>query len=200
MPGYNDKEYAKKELLSRIEEISSKVNSHTFDEDRIRATEALEETEEKLRLYSQIDILNARIDELHKMQKSLSQALADEEKKEQDIFDFYKEKMLYVENSVNSMFEDVKFKLFAEQINGGEVAICDTLVSTNGSWVPYKSANNAGKINAGLEIIKKLQDLYKTTAPVFIDNAESVNVVKGTHGQAILLLVSNDKSLIFKNL
>ena len=40
-----------------------------------------------------------------------------------------KKKMLYVENSVNSMFEDVKFKLFAEQINGGEVAICDTLVS-----------------------------------------------------------------------
>ena len=199
-PGYSDKEHAKKELLSKIEEISGKVNSHTFDDDRIKATEALNATEEKLRLYSQIDILNIRIDELHKMQKSLSQALADEEKNEQDIFDFYKEKMLYVENTVNSMFEDVKFKLFAEQINGGEVAICDTLVSTNGSWVPYKSANNAGKINAGLEIINKLQDFYQTTAPVFIDNAESVNVVKGTHGQAILLLVSNDASLIFKNL
>ena len=102
-PGYSEKEYAKKELLSKIDEISGEVNSHTFDDDRIKATEALNATEEKLRLYSQIDMLNVRIDELHKMQKSLSQALADEEKKEQDIFDFYKEKMLYVENTVNTI-------------------------------------------------------------------------------------------------
>ncbi|WP_276317174.1 hypothetical protein [Anaerosphaera multitolerans] len=41
--------------------------------------------------------------------------------------------------------------------------------------MPYNDVNNAGKINAGLDIINTLSEHYDIYAPVFVDNAESVN-------------------------
>ena len=48
----------------------------------------------------------------------------------------------------------------------------------------------------GLEIIKALTDEYHVTAPIFIDNAESVVKLVDMPSQLIRLIVSeNDKTL-----
>lgn len=84
---------------------------------------------------------------------------------------FSKAKVEAVENRINGLFSLVRFKMFEQQINGGEVETCEATV--NG--VPYSDLNNAMKINAGLDIINAICKSEGVTAPIFIDNAESVN-------------------------
>ena len=100
-------------------------------------------------------------------------------------------KVELLENAINSKFEVVKFRLFDTQINGGLVECCDTLV--NG--VPYSDVNNAHKILAGLDIINTLIKFYKTSAPIFIDNRESINELYNINTQIISLIVTEDTEL-----
>jgi hypothetical protein len=77
---------------------------------------------------------------------------------------------------------------------GNAVETCIAMV--NG--VPYPVANSASQVNAGLDIINALCRYYETSAPIFIDNAESVNEHIQTESQIINLVVSNDNELIIK--
>lgn len=76
--------------------------------------------------------------------------------------------------------------------NEGIEECCET--SYHG--IPYKDLNTGARINVGLEIIKALTDEYHVTAPIFIDNAESVVKLVDMPSQMIRLVVSeNDKTL-----
>ena len=75
-----------------------------------------------------------------------------------------------LEKEVNNLFSKVNFTMFKEQINGGYEEVCYATID----GVPFDDANNAAKINAGLDIIKTLQRVENVIAPIFIDNAESV--------------------------
>ena len=69
-------------------------------------------------------------------------------------------------------------------------------VTYNG--VPYSDLNTGHRVVAGLEIIRALQRKFDTYAPVFIDNAESINefnVPDMGECQMILLKVTEDKEL-----
>ena len=61
--------------------------------------------------------------------------------------------------------------------------------------VPYEDLNNAMRINAGLDIINTLSEHYEITAPIFADNAESVNELIDVKSQLIKLIVSKHKNL-----
>jgi exonuclease SbcC len=62
--------------------------------------------------------------------------------------------------------------------------------------VPYADANNAAKINAGLDIINTLSTHYGVSAPIFIDNREAVVELFPVNAQTISLVVSGqDKTL-----
>ena len=66
----------------------------------------------------------------------------------------------------------------------------------DGRLVPFAFANNAARINAGLEIIDTLSAHWGVTMPVFVDNAESVTRLTHTTAQVIRLVVSEpDKKL-----
>lgn len=109
---------------------------------------------------------------------------------------FTTKKCLIIENEINKMFDYVKFKLFETQINGGIAEVCYATV--NG--VPYDDVNSAGKINAGLDIIKTLQNQKDVKAFIFIDNAESITDIMPMENQMITLYVSKeDKQLSFEN-
>ncbi|MBF9307868.1 hypothetical protein I3V59_14270, partial [Staphylococcus epidermidis] len=55
---------------------------------------------------------------------------------------------------------------------------------------------NAARINVGLDVINTLSTHYGITAPIFIDNAESVTDIIPTEAQQIQLVVSGqDKTL-----
>jgi hypothetical protein len=94
-----------------------------------------------------------------------------------------------LEQLVNDRFELVTFKLFETQVNGGETPTCKALI--NG--VPFSDANTASKINAGVDIINVLCDYYKVTAPIFIDNRESVTKLIDSDSQIINLVVDPSK-------
>jgi DNA repair exonuclease SbcCD ATPase subunit len=94
------------------------------------------------------------------------------------------------EDSINKMFTGLKWRLFERQINGGVNEVCECLIK----GVPYRSANNAARINVGLEIIDVFSKNAGISVPIFVDNAESVNRDKfyKTDAQLIKLVVSED--------
>lgn len=138
---------------------------------------------------------NARIAELEKQMRTQSDELAQLEGIEFTIAEFTKARMEEVDKRINGMFSLVKFKLYEKQINGGEAETCVATVD----GIPYSDLNGAKKINAGLDIINAICKFEGITAPIFIDNAESVNRLLDTASQQIRLSVTFDENLIINN-
>lgn len=154
------------------------------------------ELQKQLSLEDVINADNIRITELMDQEAKLAQELAALEGSEHAIMLFTKAKIDSLERKINGRFKTVKFKMFEQQVNGGETECCETLVNSNGSFVPFADANNAAKINAGIDIINTLCDHYHIYAPIFIDNRESVTKLIDSNSQIVNLIVSaQDKKL-----
>ncbi len=145
----------------------------------------------------QIQAQKRRISELKAQEKELS---AQYEELEKGIYlcdQFTKAKVRMLTSRINGKFRGVQFRLFLEQVNGGVKDDCEVLVPNDaGTLVPFRDANNAARINAGLEIIEALSKHWGISMPVFIDNAESVTHLLDTTMQTVRLVVSEpDKKL-----
>jgi len=139
----------------------------------------------------------SRIAELEANERSLGAAF---EELEHGLYlcDVYTRTMVDMLNDkINSRFKNVRFRLFQEQINGGLKEDCEVMIpSDTGNMVPYAFANNAARLNAGLEIIDTLSKHWGIKMPVVLDNAEAVTHPYKMSGQLIRLVVSDkDKSL-----
>ncbi len=138
-----------------------------------------------------------RIGELEKQEKRLSGEFEELEKGLYLCDLFTKKKVGALTERINSKFKRVRFRLFVEQLNGGLKEDCEVMIPReDGTLVPYTFANNAARINAGLEIINTLSEHWNISMPVFIDNAESVTHLADLDTQIIRLVVSEaDKAL-----
>lgn len=135
---------------------------------------------------------NKEIDRIHEREKELAQQKADVERMEYNAKRLNDTHISEVETKVNAMFSHVRFQMFEPQINGGTADACNILVGENG--VKYGSgANNGGEVNAGLDIINTLCAFHGVTAPIFIDNAESVTQLLPVQSQVIRLVVDESK-------
>lgn len=106
--------------------------------------------------------------------------------------EFIREKVRSVEENVNLRFEKARFKLFNVQENGALAECCEATYDGK----PYGDLNNGMRINIGLDIIAALSRFYKTRAPIFVDNAESVTALQKIDTQMVRLVVSEkDKEL-----
>lgn len=180
-------------LQSKIKEVKQADNSELKEQKQTLQTEIKQLIELKGKS-SVNESIDNRIKELANREKELSQIIANLEKEQFVIERFKKVKTESLEKSVNEKFEYVTFKLFEEQVNGGLNPTCITLV--NG--VPFGSANTAGRINAGLDIINTLCKVNEITAPVWIDNRESITQLIPTESQIISLIVDpNQETLKF---
>ena len=135
---------------------------------------------------------NERIEELKSQEGSQNQVIAQFERKLFLIEKFNKKKIDMLDQSVNKMFSLVKFKLFDVQINGGIKETCEAMVD----GVPFGNVNTASRINAGIDIINTLCAFYKITAPVFVDNRESITKMINSDSQIICLQVSPDDKVL----
>lgn len=99
--------------------------------------------------------------------------------------EFVKAKVEMLEDTINKHFTITTFKMANVLVNGSVEDCCETMV--NG--VPYRSLNNAARINAGIDIINALTKFYNVNAPVFIDNAEAVTKFIDCKSQTIKLIV-----------
>ena len=147
----------------------------------------LSEINSKLSQVGMIAKYQQRIDELEQKEKELSNEY---ERLEHELYlteEFIKTKVDLMEEKINSKFHYARFKLFEEQLNGGIKETCET--TYNG--IPYNHGlNNAARINVGLDIISTLNEHYGVSAPIFIDNSESVTRLIGIESQVIRLVVS----------
>lgn len=139
------------------------------------------------------DDTKIRIEELREQHRELCTQFADLEKQEFLCDEFTRRKVDMLEENINSKFNFVKFKLFEEnKSNDGIKECCESLID----GVPFRDANTAAKMSAGIEIINALCRHYQFNAPIWLDNRESVTEIPFTDSQVINLIVSeNDKEL-----
>lgn len=194
----DDQVFAEMQLhLSKMEEALSSMNNgeDSRSQMKIRLSglrEELSATEQKI-ASSDNSKVEARIEELQEEQREVGQKVADQEQMLYLLDQFVMEKMLRISEIINSKFDTVSWKLFDVQINGGVKECCECTV--NG--VPYSALNSGHRIVAGLDIIRSLSQLYEASAPIFIDNAESINEfnLPDMDAQMICLSVSEDREL-----
>ena len=78
--------------------------------------------------------------------------------------------------------------MFEQQINGGEMETCEAMADGK----PYSTQNKALQVNMGLDIINAICNFEGVTAPIFIDNCESIEDVLETQSQQIRMYVANN--------
>ncbi|MDM0987439.1 AAA family ATPase [Clostridium perfringens] len=187
----------KVQLEREIELVEEDIkNFKTVDNTELKAEKQVLKAElaqinSKLAAKENNERLKERIKELDAEEVQLAQKVA---KLEGQLFlceEFTRTQVELSEGMINKKFKNIKFKLFKELINGGLEETCEILCD----GVPYGNANTASQINAGLEVIKTLSDHYGIHAPIFIDNAESVNKIIDLESQIIKLTVSLDNKL-----
>ena len=100
-----------------------------------------------------------------------------------------------LDSNINQ-FKTVRFRLYEDQLNGGLRECCDVMIPGESGLVPYRFANSAAKVNAGIEIINRLSDKFGFTMPLIIDNAESVVKLEETNEQVIRLIVDGSKKTL----
>lgn len=189
------------EINSNIAELEKKAQNGTEDiqvkiypiQEQINTERAkLAEIDKAIAGRDLVERQKQRIAELETEEKNLAKEYAELEKVDFLIDKFIRHKIGILSDKINEHFKYAKFKLFDVQINGGIAECCET--TFNG--VEYSDLNNASRINVGLDIINTLCDINGKTAPIFIDNAESVTNILATKSQQIKLIVSGtDKSL-----
>lgn len=189
LPRWTQLETQIKAIADTIEELPETDTTALTGRKR-SLTALLDETKRKLSLSSVIENNTAKKNEILKREKELAQQKADLESQEFTIEELNKARMDEVERRVNSKFQNVRFQMYEQQLNGGEKEVCNILV--NGVKYGY-GANRAAEINAGLDIVNTLSLYHGVSAPIFVDNAESVNKLFPVTSQLIKLVVSTDE-------
>lgn len=191
---YQQKKARYDELEKQIASLKDSTNAaDTFKEERKALVAELDSVKAEIAKASKNVEIEERIGELEAEQKEVGQKVADQEKMLYLLDKFIEKKMDMVSEEINKHFRYVSFRLFREQLNGGIVPTCEIKYVKESRG----DLNNGHRIIAGLDIIQSLSELYGVTAPIFIDNAESLNEfnVPDMAAQMILLSVSDDKEL-----
>ncbi len=195
LEGYSD-------IMKKIETLESAVKTgvkqadiSTHEDSKKELMKIRDEALAQLANRDLIKKYDSKIVELEEKGKELAQQIADAEREEYVIKQFNKEKIDESEGKINALFSMVKFKLFDYNIDDAKkenpIETCVPLVK----GVPYGTANKAGALNAGLDIINALCSFYHVSAPIFIDNRESINEIINTDSQIINLVVTHDDRL-----
>ena len=181
-----------------IEGLKLKLNNspavgmdELYEEKRIKESE-INEIISELRKVDTNKQLDERIEKLSQDEKEIGIKLVEMEKQVMLCELFVITRINLLEDSINSRFKNVSFKMFKELVNGELSETCEALID----GVPFSMANTASQINAGLDIINTLSEYYDISVPVFIDNAECINQIIDTKGQLIRLIVSKDKNIV----
>lgn len=182
------------ELQKEIEQLKAKLNDEPTAEDKSESLAELRRVNNRimaingdLGVKTTINQQHKRIQELQDSEKMLLQERATAQQKLATAERLTKERMTAVEEKVNKLFTLVRFQMFEPTATtGDEKPGCTCWVGE----AKYGDKNKAGKVNAGLDIINAFCRYHGVRAPIFIDNAESVNEFIPTESQLILLKVS----------
>ena len=195
----DDLAFALSEQIRTAEIRVSKAIDVSIDTSELRPmrqqlTQQIDVVKARLARRETIEQSEARIAELETQLRSQSQELANLEGIEFVMQRFTKARIEAIEGRINGMFRMVRFKMFEQQINGGEVETCEAVVG----GTPFSTLNKAMTVNVGIDIINAICRSEGVTAPIFIDNSESINEILPTSSQLIRLVVSEEPALTIK--
>ena len=162
---------------------------------RAQLQQEVTDLRDRLKNRERIEANDKRIKELEAQFKTQNDEIARLEGVQFKIAKFKKCLIDEVESKNNSLFSYVRFKMYEQQINGGERETCEALV--NG--VPYSTnVNTAARVNAGIDVINAICKAHGIYAPLFIDNKESITKVIPTESQLVLLTKDENYTFITK--
>lgn len=178
-------------LQMKLDESNTDHSEEIADIDkRIAATkEHRFNLETELNKYEEVKRIDARVAELESQQAELAAEKSKLDEASYLMDEFIKAKVNMLEDVINSRFKLARFKMFNVMLNGNVEECCETTYK----GVPYRSMNNAARINVGLDIINALTSYFKVNAPVFIDNAEAVTEFVPVNSQTIKLIVDESE-------
>jgi chromosome segregation ATPase len=188
-------EEAKLTELEQTKDTTQEEGIAQIKEQKQAQMKRCDELKEQLRIKQDIERKEQRIAELTTLQRNLSQQLAELEQQE-----FAAERLTQLciedlESRVNKLFENVEFKMFEKQLNGGLKTVCECTMH----GTPYQDLSTSEKINAGIDIINAMCRHNNAFAPIMIDNAESITDILPTASQQIRFVVSRDEELVVVN-
>lgn len=178
-------------LQMKLDESNTDHSEEIADIDKRIATtkEHRFNLETELNKYEEAKRIDTRVAELESQQAELAAEKSKLDEASYLMDEFIKAKVNMLEDVINSRFKLARFKMFNVMLNGNVEECCE--ITYKG--VPYRSMNNAARINVGLDIINALTSYFKVNAPVFIDNAEAVTEFVPVNSQTIKLIVDESE-------
>ena len=131
--------------------------------------------------------LKAKIASLYAEQRELVNAEIVLAKKRQQLEQYTLDIISLVNDSINSHFDGVKFKLFEELTATASKSIKETLVCLN-NGVDYVSQSTGQRANSNCIIVSTLQERLGTRLPIWLDDASILNLKETPKSQCIFLL------------
>jgi DNA repair exonuclease SbcCD ATPase subunit len=196
-------EYAARRAAIEVElsrESDEKARSAQEAEKRVAALSVLADQEKAklagaeaiLRGKLTLEGIHKRMDELREELKRTAAELEQVDRLAFGLEEYIRWKTRFIEDSVNGLFRFVTFRLFKELISGGLEECCDVVVD----GVPYNALNNGARVNAGMDIIRRLAEHYGVRVPLIVDNAECVTRLEDAGTQVIRLVVSEQDKVL----
>lgn len=178
-------------LQMKLDESNTDHSEEIADIDKRIATtkEHRFNLETELNKYEEAKRIDTRVAELESQQAELAAEKSNLDEASYLMDEFVKAKVSMLEDVINSRFKLARFKMFNVMLNGNVEECCETTYK----GVPYRSMNNAARINVGLDIINALTSYFKVNAPVFVDNAEAVTEFVPVNSQTIKLIVDESE-------
>ena len=127
-----------------------------------------------------------------KQDKESYQNQLDELDEQLDLANEYNKKSCQLlEENVNGHFSYVKWAMFTQDLDGNMKPYCECYHD----GVPYSRLNGAAKVNAGIDIANTFSRFYQVSAPMVLDECESVNdpIYSGDQQQIRLKVTTDDK-------
>lgn len=186
-----------KELEQRLSSLAE-PSKRNLDKEKERKAELIDLRDKaKARLLDKKRIKDCddKIKELQDRASDLAEELAKAEREEMTAQSFQIKKIEEAEKRINGLFQDCSFRLFDYTIDDKEKQFPIECCVLYHKGVPYSTTNTANRMNAGLEIINTLSRFHGISAPIFIDNRESVTEIIEVSSQVINLKVSDDEEL-----
>jgi hypothetical protein len=140
------------------------------------------------------DKLKAKIASLYAEQRELVNAEIVLAKKRQQLEQYTLDIISLVNDSINSHFDGVKFKLFEELTATASKNVKETLVCLN-NGIDYVSQSTGQKANSNCIIVSTLQERLGTRLPIWLDDASILNLKETPKSQCIFLLNEKGKKL-----
>lgn len=179
---------ALKEELKKVE--SNEIDTSYLDKLKARRNFLIVELGKK----DSHDKLKAKINQLIAEQKDLVNQEIALVKKRSQLEQYTLDIISLVNESINSHFDGVKFKLFEELTATASKNIKEVCITTH-SGIDYESCSTGQKAISNCIIVSTLQKQLSVNLPIFLDDASILNLKHEPSNQLIYLLNEKGKKL-----